>query len=192
MRPTHTIRLATPADAPYVRDTVITFEQTVPTVAAFAARIEQIAAVYPYLVYERDGAIGGYAYAHALRERQAFGWAAELSIYLAPTAQGRGVGTVLYRCLLALLEKQGLRRLYGCVTLPNARSERLHDRLGFARVGVWQDVGWKKGGWHDVGWYEKHIGGTQAARPVCPLPQMEHRAVQECLRRYSEMLDMEE
>ena len=129
--------------APYIKDTVITFEYNVPTAEEFAARIGETAALHPYIVCERGGQIVGYAYAHRIRERAAYDWAAELSIYLAPAAQGQGVGTALYRCLIDLLEMQNLRILYGCVTLPNEKSERLHQKLGFSLAGVWHGSGWK-------------------------------------------------
>ena len=100
--------------APYIRDTAITFEYDVPTAEEFAARIADILKTHPYLVCERDGKPAGYAYAHRIRERAAYDWAAELSIYLAPEAQGQGVGTALYQCLTDLLVLQQMRVLYGC------------------------------------------------------------------------------
>src|SRR5699024_8276889 len=99
--------------APYIRDTAITFEYDVPTAEEFVARIADILKTHPYLVCEQDGKPVGYAYAHRIRERAAYDWAAELSIYLAPEAQGQGVGTALYRCLVDLLAMQNLRILYG-------------------------------------------------------------------------------
>ena len=79
--------------------------------------------------------------------------------------------------------------MYGCVTLPNEKSERLHEKLGFAPVGVWHGAGWKFGRWHDVGWLEKRLGGDGAAQPVIPFPQLDGRKIQECLNRYTEMLN---
>ena len=175
--------------APYIKDTVITFEYDVPTAEEFAARIGETAALHPYIVCERGGQIVGYAYAHRIRERAAYDWAAELSIYLAPAAQGKGVGTALYQCLIDLLEMQNLRILYGCVTLPNEKSERLHQKLGFSLAGVWHGSGWKFDGWHDVGWFEKRLGGNGSAQPVVSFPQMDKRKIQECLHRYTEMLN---
>ena len=175
--------------APYIRDTAITFEYDVPAAEEFAARIGDIARTHPYLVCERDGRPVGYAYAHNIRERAAYDWAAELSVYLAPAAQGQGAGTALYRCLIDLLAMQNLRILYGCVTLPNEKSERLHEKLGFAPVGVWHGAGWKFGRWHDVGWLEKRLGGDGAAQPVIPFPQLDGQKIQECLDRYTEMLN---
>ena len=149
MQQQFTIRRAAAEDAaallaiyqPYITDTVITFEYEVPAAAEFAARITDTLAHFPYLVCEQDGEPVGYAYAHHIRERAAYDWAVELSIYLAPEAQGRGVGTVLYRCLIDLLDMQNIRILYGCVTLPNEKSHRLHEKLGFALTGVWHGSG---------------------------------------------------
>lgn len=196
-RPDYTIRRAAERDAaalldiyaPYIRDTVITFEYDVPTAEEFAARIGETAALHPYLVCERDGRPVGYAYAHRIRERAAYDWAAELSIYLAPAAQGQGVGTALYRCLIDLLAMQNLRILYGCVTLPNEKSQKLHEKLGFSLVGVWHGSGWKFDGWHDVGWFEKRLGGDGAAQPVIPFPKLDAQKIQECLQTHTEMLN---
>lgn len=197
MEPHFVIRRAAVGDAaalldiyaPYIKDTVITFEYDVPTAEEFAARIGENAALHPCLVCERGGQIVGYAYAHRIRERAAYDWAAELSIYLAPAAQGQGVGTALYRCLIDLLEMQNLRILYGCVTLPNEKSERLHQKLGFSLAGVWHGSGWKFDSWHDVGWFEKRLGGNGAAQPVVAFPQLDKQKIQECLHRYTEMLN---
>ena len=152
--------------APYITDTTITFEYEVPTDAAFSDRIRETAAQFPYLVCEKDGGIIGYAYAHRIRERAAYDWDAELSIYLAQGTHGHGVGTTVLACLIDLLELQGLRHLYSCVTLPNEKSIRMQRKLGFEDAGVWHDSGWKFDGWHDVAWLEKHIGSHEGT----PLP----------------------
>ena len=196
MKEPFTIRQAAAQDAaalleiyrPFITDTVVTFEYEVPAAAEFAARITDTLACFPYLVCERDGKPVGYAYAHRIRERAAYDWAVELSIYLAPEAQGQGVGTVLYRCLIDLLDRQNIRILYGCVTLPNEGSRRLHEKLGFALTGVWHGSGWKFGQWHDVGWFEKRLGGDGPARPVVAYPALEPQKIQECLCRYTAML----
>ena len=175
--------------APYIRDTAITFEYDVPTAEEFVARIADILKTHPYLVCEQDGKPVGYAYAHRIRERAAYDWAAELSIYLAPEAQGQGVGTALYRCLVDLLAMQNLRILYGCVTLPNGKSQKLHEKLGFSLVGVWHGSGWKRNGWHDVGWFEKRIGACCIPQPVAPFEKLDRKKIQACLHRYTEKLN---
>ena len=123
---TPVIRLATSADsdailgiyAPYI-DTSITFEEEAPTREAFQVRTDGVLAAHPYLVAELDGKVVGYAYAHELRERGAYRWNSELSVYLAPAAQGHGLGAVLYRALIELCAAQGIKAVYGIVTSPN-------------------------------------------------------------------------
>lgn len=157
-------RTATPEDAEallavyaeYI-DTNITFEYALPSVEEFAGRIRGILEFYPYLVAEEEGRILGYAYAHRHMERAAYQWNAELSVYVAKEAVGRGLGTKLYRALLELLERQGVRSAFGCVTSPNPPSERLHLRLGFELVGMYKLAGWKNGQWHSVSWFQKFL-----------------------------------
>lgn len=200
MQQQFTIRRAEAGDAaalleiyrPFITDTVVTFEYDVPTADEFAGRITDTLTDFPYLVCEGDGKLVGYAYAHHIRERAAYDWAVELSIYLAPEAQGRGVGTVLYQCLIDLLDMQNIRILYGCVTLPNEGSRRLHEKLGFVLTGVWHGSGWKFGRWHDVGWFEKRLGGDAPARPVVPFAALGEEKIEECLCRYTAMLKMED
>ena len=136
--------------APYITDTTITFEYEVPTDAAFSDRIRETAAQFPYLVCEKDGGIIGYAYAHRIRERAAYDWDAELSIYLAQGTHGHGVGTTVLACLIDLLELQVLRHLYSCVTLPNEKSIRMHKKYGFEDCGRLKEVGMKFGHRLDV------------------------------------------
>ncbi|MBB5142102.1 GNAT family N-acetyltransferase [Desulfovibrio intestinalis] len=158
------IRFATPADsrkllkiyAQYMT-TPITFECVLPSEQEFSERITHISGSYPYLVCEEDGQITGYAYAHRHMEREAYQWNAELSVYLDMDATSKGLGKRLYGVLMSILALQEIRNVYGCVTLPNARSEALHKSLGFRTVGVYSNAGYKNGKWHDVGWFEKSI-----------------------------------
>ena len=177
------IRFATTADtdrclaiyAEYMQ-TTITFETTLPSHEEFAGRIRSYGAIYPWLVAEENGEILGYAYAHRAQERAAYGWNAELSVYLAKCAAGRGLGTKLYGALLTLLQKQGVRNVYGIVTLPNPASEALHRRFGFRTVGAYHRSGYKNGRWIDVGIFEKQIGAFDGALdPLCPIGTIEDR-----------------
>ena len=119
------LRFADPRDtaaclaiyAQYI-DTSITFETALPSEDEFAGRIRAYGAVYPWLVAEENGEILAYAYAHRAQERAAYDWNAELSVYVSKDAAGRGLGTRLYRALLALLKEQGVRTAYGVVTMP--------------------------------------------------------------------------
>ncbi len=177
-----TIRFATPADsrellkiyAQYMT-TPITFECDLPSEQEFSERIAFISGSYPYLACEEDGQIIGYAYAHRHMEREAYQWNAELSVYLDMKATSRGLGKLLYGVLISILALQEVRNVYGCVTLPNARSEALHKSLGFRTVGVYSNAGYKNGKWHDVGWFEKSIAAYGSPPnpfvPISGLPQ---------------------
>lgn len=164
------IRFARPADSPellkiYARyiATPITFECVLPTEPEFAERIAAIAQFYPYLVCEEDGGIIGYAYAHRHMEREAYQWNAELSVYLDPACTSEGLGKRLYTIVMEMLKLQGIRTVYGGVTVPNARSEALHKALGFQSLGTYHRAGYKDGKWHDVMWFEKAIARYDAS-----------------------------
>ena len=169
-------RLAVPEDAPklleiyseYIRS-VITFEYELPSVEEFAQRIRDITAFYPYIVAEEAGLVVGYAYAHRHMERAAYQWNAELSVYLASWAAGRGLGGALYTRLMTLLKAQGVLAVFGCVTSPNPPSDRLHQRMGFQLVGTYKQAGFKNGAWHDVSWYQKMLGAHEG-NPASPVP----------------------
>lgn len=170
------IRTAVPADAEallsvyaqYI-DTPITFEYELPTVAEFRRRILATLEGYPYLVWEEDGLLLGYAYAHLYREREAYCWGAELSVYVDKNTHSRGVGKALYAELIRLLTAQGVKTAYGCVTLPNEKSAALHRSLGFTEAGVLHNAGYKNGKWRDVIWYEKQLAPYED-EPVPPRP----------------------
>lgn len=170
--------------APYVTDTAITFELEIPDREDFRARIQSISQAYPYLVYERDGKIGGYAYAHRHMERAGYQWNAELSVYVGQTLRGQGLGTSLYIALIELLRRQGVQNVYGCVTAPNPQSENLHRRLGFRLAGTQHATGYKLGKWHDVWWFEKRIGNPEIPpSPLLPFPQLDAASVAEVLKK---------
>lgn len=143
-------------------DTPVTFEYTLPTREEFQERIRFISSFYPNLVCEDNGKIIGYAYAHRQMERAAYQWNAELSIYLDSACVSRGIGTKLYTYLMDLLAQQGVKTVYGVVTLPNARSEGLHASLGFRLLGIHKNTGYKNGRWHDVAWFEKPLAPYEA------------------------------
>lgn len=164
------IRLASADDADGIRavyapfvDTPVTFEEEVPSREAYRERIVRICEKYPCLAAEEGGRIVGFAYAHELRERIAFQWNAELSVYLAPAAQGRGAGSRLYTALLELLRLTGIKAVYGVVTSPNPASEHLHRSFGFALMGVQPHAGFTCSAWHDVAWYVREIAPFEDA-----------------------------
>lgn len=140
--------------APYVLDTAVSFEAEPPTAAEMA---ERIAAAHVWLVLEQDGEVVGYAYAAPFRERAAYSWTAEVSVYLARGRGGAGGGRALYEPLLARLTERGFRTAVAGMTLPNDASIGLHRALGFEDVGTYRRVGWKHGRWHDVAWVQRPL-----------------------------------
>lgn len=156
------IRLARPGDipaitaiyAPFVSDTVISFEMVPPTEDEMATRLAKTLARFPWLVADADGEVAGYAYAGPHRERAAYQWSTDVSVYLHKDWHGRGVGRLLYQRLFAMLRRQGYYNVYGGITLPNPASVALHQAMGLTAVGIYQRVGYKAGAWHDVGWWQ--------------------------------------
>lgn len=138
--------------APFVTESPVSFEYEPPSVSEFAERIAHYSETHAFIVAEDDGTVAGFAYACPHRERAAYRWTVETSVYLDADHRGRGVGTSLYEQLLNLLRTQGIRLALGGVTLPNDASIALHRRCGFVQIGVYPSVGWKAGAWHDVAW----------------------------------------
>jgi phosphinothricin acetyltransferase len=181
------IRLAAAADAaavaavyaPYVRDTVITFEIEPPDAAEMGRRLAAVGERFPWLVACDGAGLLGYAYAGEHRSRAAYRWDVDVAVYLLPRAHRRGIGRALYARLFALLRLQGYVNAYAGITLPNAASVGLHEALGFVPVGVYRGVGHKCGAWHDVGWWALRLQAPPAspAEPL-PLPQLERARVE--------------
>ncbi|MEU4151601.1 N-acetyltransferase family protein [Streptomyces sp. NPDC026659] len=106
---------------------------------------------------ETGGRILGYATSSPHRPKAAYATSVETSVYLAPDATGRGVGTLLYTALFAALAKEDVHRAYAGIALPNEASTRLHTRFGFRHLGTFGEVGRKFGRYWDVAWYEKEL-----------------------------------
>ena len=168
------LRLARPEDAPallaiygqYI-NTPVTLEYQLPDEAEFARRISAVLERYPYLVWEEEGALLGYAYAHPEQSRAGYQWNAELTVYVRRGREGLGIGTALYGALIPKLREMGLVNLYGVLGLPNPGSEALHRRFGFTRQGLYPRMGFKLGEWHDVAQYGLRL--TPPDRPPEPL-----------------------
>lgn len=173
-----TIRLASETDAlsvqaiyaPYVEGTAISFETETPTIDEMRERIRKSLRQFPWLVCEdAQGTPIGYTYASKHRERAAYQWSVDVTVYIAPHAHRSGVGRALYTSLFALLSLQGFYHAYAGITLPNESSVGLHTALGFQSVGVYQNVGYKFGKWHDVFWCGLQLQPL-AETPVPPRP----------------------
>jgi L-amino acid N-acyltransferase YncA len=139
--------------APYVRDTCISFEEEVPSIEQYATRVKKYIAGWACLVAEREGYVIGYAYGSTHRERAAYRWSVETTIYVASDAQRGGIGRGLYEALLPKLAEKGFCNAYAGVALPNKASVAVHEAVGFKSIGVFPRVGYKFGEWRDVAWF---------------------------------------
>lgn len=166
------IRTAHPDDAPaiaaiyapVVAGTAISFETEPPDAAEMRARIAKtLGAGLPWLVAEADGVVCGYAYASKHRERAAYQWSVDTTVYVADGRRGQGVGRALYGALLPLLAGLGYCQAFAGIALPNVASVGLHEALGFAPLGVYRNVGFKLGQWRDVGWWQRALREPDAA-----------------------------
>ncbi len=188
------VRLATLEDAPilqqiyayYVDKTVVSFETKAPDVDEFRSRIQQISRDFPYLVYESDGRILGYAYAHRCFEREAYAWNAETTVYLDVNERGHGVGGRLYGALIEFLTAMEYRNLYAVIVSENVESCRFHERNGFKLFSVFKKSGWKDGRWLDVSWYDLQVASFDGP-PVYPLSfsTLSEEYVNDVCRRFS-------
>jgi L-amino acid N-acyltransferase YncA len=176
------IRIARDADAaaihaiyaPSVIDGVATFETVPPGVATMRERIRARLQHYPWLVWDEGGEVLAYAYAGRFRERAAYDWIAETSIYVREDAHRRGIARRLYGVLLEAMRLQGFNQAVGVITLPGVVSVAMHEAMGFASAGVWRQCGYKLGQWWDVGVWQKQLQTpTATPEPVIPFPQLQ-------------------
>lgn len=153
------LRLPEPKDAaavaaiyaPYVRDTVISFETEPPSADEMLSRMRSSKA---WIVAEEDDRVVGYAYASTHREREAYRWSVDVSVYLDVLRRRHGHGRRLYTVLFSILRSLGFYNAYAGIALPNAGSVGLHEAMGFVPVGIYHKAGFKNGMWHDVGWWQ--------------------------------------
>lgn len=151
-----------------VEGSVISFELQAPGPEEIAARMRRYQRTHPWLVAERGGEVVGYAYACEFNPRPAYRWSASVSVYVAAAERGQGRGRALYEELFERLRRQGLRMACAGITLPNPASVALHERLGFAPLGVLREIGWKDGSWLDVGWWQLELAQAPAGTPAEP------------------------
>ena len=174
------IRVATLADvaallqiyAPYVQKTAITFDYEVPTLKEFTEKIGHLLKKYPVLVAETEEGIVGYAYADTFKNKQAYDWAVETTIYVAEDCKKMGVGRLLYEELESILKSQNIVNLNACIAYPEEEDEHLtkdsvlfHEKLGYRMVGEFRQCGYKFNHWYNMVWMEKHIGEHTNQQP---------------------------
>lgn len=163
------IRFAAEADipaildiyAPYVLNTAISFEYTVPTLEEFTQRFRDITRQFPWLVWEEDGTVLGYAYGSLPFSRAAYRWCSASSIYLVPQSQGKGIGRKLYAALEKLLALQGYRKTYALITSDNPASLAFHEATGFRFIAQFPECGYKFGKLYSVVWMEKLLNSGE-------------------------------
>lgn len=164
------IRIATPADidamlaiyGPYILDTTYSFEYTIPTREEFLQRFQDYTRQFPWLVWEEQGEILGYAYGSApFGKREAYRWCAEASVYLKPESHRQGIGRQLYAALEAILTHQGYRVVYALITSENIPSLAFHAAMGYVPRAEFTRCGYKFGRWLGVHWYEKPLASVE-------------------------------
>ena len=140
----------------FIRTSGATFDEIEITQEEMGKRIKNIHfdKHFPYLVYEEEGDVIGYAYASSFRERNAYRFTVESTVYVNPKYFGKGVGKALYVELLSQIKSQGFHLVVGVITLPNEASVRLHEQMGFQKAGQLKEVGYKFEQWRDVGFWE--------------------------------------
>lgn len=175
------IRIATTDDAaaaaeiyaPIVQHTHISFELVPPTVDEMAKRFSAALANHVCLVAEEAGRVNGYAYAGKYREKPAYQWSAETTIYVREGLRGKGIGRSLYGALLRIIAAQNYRRAFAGIALPNQGSVTLHEAMGFRHIGTNPEAGFKLGRWHDLGWWSVQLNDRDGEpAPVLPLGRL--------------------
>ena len=138
----------------YIENTIVTFEEEIVTIDEMKQRILDVSKALPWLVYEEDGKVIGYAYASKWKSRCAYKYSLETTVYLKHGESGKGIGTLLYKELIAELKKMNYHALIGGISLPNDASVALHEKLGFEKIAQFKEVGNKFNKWIDVGYWE--------------------------------------
>ena len=159
------VRAFTPADIPaicgiynhYIANTVITFEESPVNIFEMQKRVETTSQLFPWLVYEENEKVLGYAYASKWKDRSAYKHTAEVTIYLHPEHCGKGIGGILYTNLIEQLANKNIHALLACIAIPNVASEKIHEQFGFRQVAHFREVGFKFGRWLDVGYWQKNL-----------------------------------
>jgi L-amino acid N-acyltransferase YncA len=155
--------------APYVAGSIVSFETQPPDESEMARRIAEAGGLYPWFVACDGAETVGFAYACAFRTRPAYRFTVETTVYVADGAHRRGIGTLLYRTLLPVLEAQGFAQAIAAITLPNEASVRLHEALGFQQIGTYEKVGFKFREWRSVGLWQRALAPL-STRPEEPKP----------------------
>lgn len=169
---------------PYIEDTAITFEYTVPSLDEWQERIQHYTQNYPWIVALWNQKIIGYAYASKHRDRIAYSWDAEVSVYIEEGFQKKGIAKILYEKLFQILKLQGIINVYAIITSPNPKSENFHEAFGFYDVGRFHKSGYKFEQWFDTRWMQLHLDNhIIPPKEIIPFSQIKDSVeVQEILK----------
>ena len=186
------VRIARKSDAPgildiykpYIDHSAITFETETPGIEQFEQRIEKCLQRFPWLVCVVDGVIAGYVYASAHRDREAYQWTCECSVYIHNQFMGKGLGSAMYAVLFDILKIQGIRNVYAGITLPNQASIQLHERMGFEHFATYENVGYKTDGWKTVGWWRLQLNDYELnPAPPCIFSKMDRQQFEDLFQK---------
>lgn len=154
--------------APYVEDTAVSFEYEAPSLDEFQNRIKHISSILPYIKAVEDNEILGYAYANRFKDRKAYDWSVEVTVYVRQDAKRAGIGRLLYHTLEECLQRMGILNMNACIAIPKEDDRHLskdsfhfHEKMGFTPVGIFHNSGYKFNTWYDMIWMEKMIGKHQ-------------------------------
>lgn len=138
---------------PYVDGSAVSFEAAVPSLGEIQSRIRDYSRWGWFVAEAGPVGLAGYAYACGHRTREAYQWACEVSVYVDSEFHRQGVARALYLRLFEELKSRGYVNAYAGITLPNEKSVRFHEAMGFRLIGVYPKIGYKAGAWRDVGWW---------------------------------------
>ena len=172
---------------PYVEETTISFEWETPAPDVFKSRFQTVTAQFPWLVYEEEGRIAGYAYPENVFQRKAYQWSVDMAVYIHPGDRKRGIGARLYRAVEELLKLQGYVNAYALVTQGNQASIAFHKAVGYTEVARFPHVGFKMGQWLEVVWLQKTLSECPSV-PEIPkgIKEIDPEKVREIMKVYSE------
>lgn len=170
LRPENHVKGILAIYAPIVQESAISFEHVVPSLSQMLERIRGISKAYPFIVFEENGQVLGYAYAGRFRERAAYQWCCELSVYVHPDAQKQGIGRKLYSACIKATTAMGFQQAIAVITLPNKPSVVFHEQLGFTPSGKIAKAGLKFRKWWDIGIWQMALQTDSAIPNNAPQP----------------------
>ncbi|GAB3427469.1 GNAT family N-acetyltransferase [Niabella aquatica] len=170
--------------APFVTNGVVSFETRTPDIEAFKNRIQKYSQKFPWLVMTDGDNVVGYAYASAYREREAYQWVAECSVYIRADYKKKGIARQLYSALFKLLKLQGIYTVYAVITVPNPESVKFHEQMGFRWFATYENAGYKLDRWCHVGWWQLGLKepGTNIPTPIVSFPDLDPQVVEKVLQ----------